>query len=566
MSSEPHPSPGGDSGGRTSHRHSTASHGFDLPVLPEAVDIFDTTLRDGSQQEGLSLTVDDKLRVAEQLDHLGVAFIEGGWPGANHKDEEFFARAPAELRLSTATLVAFGSARRAGVRAEDDEVLRQLVKANTEAVCIVAKASKLHVTEALRTTLDEAVAMAADSVNFLRDHDLRVFFDAEHFFDGFADDSDFTLRVIRAAEEAGAEAIVLCDTNGGTLPHDVERIVAGIVADFECQVGVHFHNDSGCAVANSIAGVRAGATHVQGCVNGYVERTGNADLSAAIPNLSLKLHVRTIPADRLERITPVSHHIAELVNVAPNPQQPYVGSAAFAHKAGLHTSAIARRRDAYEHVPPDLVGNGTRFVVSEMAGRSTLAFKAEELGLELDSDALAGVLDTLKRLEHRGYHFEVADGSLELLLRRATGWEPEYFEVESYRVISDHDRGNLTEATVKVRIGDRRVLAVAEGNGPVNALDSALRQAIGGHYPELGSIHLVDYRVRVLDTGTGTAAVTRVLIDTTDGEVVWTTIGVSENIIEASWQALFDSIVYGLLRRRGGSATSAAISAPAEER
>jgi 2-isopropylmalate synthase len=539
--------------------------------MPEAVDIFDTTLRDGSQQEGLSLTVDDKLRVAEQLDHLGVTFIEGGWPGANQKDEEFFARAPAELRLSTATLVAFGSTRRAGVRAEDDEVLRQLVKANTEAVCIVAKASKVHVTEALRTTLDEAISMASDSVRFLRDHDLRVFFDAEHFFDGYRDDPQFTLRVVRAAEEAGAEAIVLCDTNGGTLPHDVERIVAGVVADFECQVGVHFHNDSGCAVANSIAGVRAGATHVQGCVNGYGERTGNADLSATIPNLSLKLNVRTIPPDRLERITPVSHHIAELVNIAPNPQQPYVGSAAFAHKAGLHTSAIARRRDAYEHVAPDAVGNGTRFVVSELAGRSTLALKAEELGLELDSEALSGVLDTLKALEYRGYHFEVADGSLELLLRRATGWEPDFFEVESFRVISDHaevaDGTDLaghaeyferadhpgwhtTEATVRIRAGDSRVVATAEGNGPVNALDSALRQAIGAHFPELASIHLVDYRVRVLDTGRGTGAVTRVLIDTSDGEHVWTTIGVSENIIEASWQALFDSIVYGLAHTR----------------
>jgi len=538
------------------HRHGRDAHGFDFPVLPEAVDIFDTTLRDGSQQEGLSLTVDDKLRVAEQLDHLGVAFVEGGWPGANPKDEEFFARAPAELRLSTATLVAFGSTRRAGVRAEDDEVLRQLVKANTEAVCIVAKASEVHVTDALRTSLDEAVAMAADSVRFLRQHDLRVFFDAEHFFDGYRDNPEFSLRVLRAAEEAGVEALVLCDTNGGTLPHDVERIVAGIVDGFECTVGVHFHNDSGCAVANSIAAVRAGATHVQGCVNGYGERTGNADLSAAIPNLSLKLNVRTIPPERLERITPVSHHIAELVNIAPNPQQPYVGAAAFAHKAGLHTSAIARRRDAYEHVPPDLVGNGTRFVVSEMAGRSTLALKAEELGLELDSDALTEVLDTLKTLEYRGYHFEVADGSLELLLRRATGWEPTYFDVESYRVISDHrDRtspsrvgSDTTEATVKIRVGDTRVVATAEGNGPVNALDSALRQAIGAHFPKLAGIHLVDYRVRVLDTGRGTGAVTRVLIDTTDGDGVWTTIGVSENIIEASWQALFDSIVYGLVR------------------
>ena len=533
--------------------HTAQSHSYELPTMPESVDIFDTTLRDGSQQEGLSLTVDDKLRVAEQLDHLGVAYIEGGWPGANPKDEEFFARAPAELRLSTATLVAFGSTRRPGVRAEDDEVLGHLIKANTEAVCIVAKSSELHAIEALRTTLDEAVAMAGESVDFLRRHDLRVFFDAEHFFDGYRANPEFSMRVLRAAADSGVETLVLCDTNGGTLPHDVERIVAKVVGEFDCQVGVHFHNDAGCAVANSVAGVRAGATHVQGCINGYGERTGNADLSAAIPNLSLKLNVRTIPADRLERITPVSHHIAELVNIAPNPQQPYVGAAAFAHKAGLHTSAIARRRDAYEHVAPDLVGNGTRFVVSEMAGRSTLAFKAEELGLELDSEALGGVLGTLKTLEHRGYHFEVADGSLELLLRRATGWEPTFFELESFRVISDHNGRHMTEATVKVVVGETRVVATAEGNGPVNALDSALRSAIGDHFPELAGIHLVDYRVRVLDTGKGTGAVTRVLIDTSDGEKVWTTIGVSENIIEASWQALFDSIVYGLVTRRTAS-------------
>ena len=548
--------------GPSSHspsRHSTTSHGFDLPALPDAVDIFDTTLRDGSQQEGLSLTVDDKLRVAEQLDHLGVTFIEGGWPGANHKDEEFFARAPAELRLSTATLVAFGSTRRAGVRAEDDEVLRQLVKANTEAVCIVAKASKLHVTEALRTTLDEAVAMAADSVTFLRDHDLRVFFDAEHFFDGYRDDPAFTLRILRAAEEAGAEALVLCDTNGGTLPHDVERIVAEVVSDFECQVGVHFHNDSGCAVANSIAGVRAGATHVQGCVNGYGERTGNADLSAAIPNLSLKLNVRTIPADRLERITPVSHHIAELVNVAPNPQQPYVGAAAFAHKAGLHTSAIARRRDAYEHIPPDSVGNGTRFVVSEMAGRSTLALKAQELGLELDSDALSGVLDTLKALEYRGYHFEVADGSLELLLRKATGWEQTFFEVESFRVINDHtDRAPIdTPPRRRSRSGSatREWWPPPKATAPSTPWTRRCARPSARHFPRLSAVHLVDYRVRVLDTGRGTGAVTRVLIDSSDGEHVWTTIGVSENIIEASWQALFDSIVYGLVHADAASRT-----------
>jgi 2-isopropylmalate synthase len=535
---------------RGSHRHGAESHGFEIPALPDAVDIFDTTLRDGSQQEGLSLTVDDKLRVAEQLDHLGVAYIEGGWPGANPKDEEFFARAPAELRLSTATLVAFGSTRRPGVRPEDDEVLRHLIKADTEAVCIVAKASELHVREALRTDLDEALAMAADSVRFLRENGLRVFFDAEHFFDGYRANPQFSTQVLRAAEEAGAETLVLCDTNGGTLPSEVERIVAEVTGSFACQVGVHFHNDSGCAVANTIAGVRSGATHVQGCVNGYGERTGNADLTAAIPNLSLKLNVRTIPVERLELLTPVAHHIAELVNIAPNPQQPYVGSAAFAHKAGLHTSAIARRRDAYEHIAPDTVGNGARFVVSEMSGRSTLALKAEELGLDLDSEALSSVLDTLKVLEHRGFHFEVADGSLELLLRRATGWVPDFFELESFRVISDHTDGHTTEATVKVLVDLTRVVATAEGNGPVNALDTALRQAIGSHHPGLAGIHLTDYRVRVLDSGRGTGAVTRVLIDTTDGERTWTTIGVSENIIDASWQALFDSIVYGLLHLR----------------
>ena len=525
----------------------SAGHDFDLPGLPDAVDVFDTTLRDGSQQEGLSLTVDDKLRVAEQLDHLGVTFIEGGWPGANPKDEEFFARAPTELSLQRATLVAFGSTRRAGVRAEDDETLRHLVNAQTEAVCIVAKSSEMHVVDALRTTLDEAVAMVADSVEFLRSNDLRVFLDAEHFFDGFKANPEFSTRILRAAEEAGAETLVLCDTNGGTLPHEVDRIVATVFGGFETQVGVHFHNDSGCAVANSLAAVAAGATHVQGCVNGYGERAGNADLSATIPDLSLKLRVRTIPADRIERLTPVAHHIAELVNIPPNPQQPFVGASVFAHKAGLHTSAIARRSDAYEHISPELVGNGTRFVVSEMAGRSTLTLKAAELGLELDSAAMASVLDSLKRLEHEGYHFEVADGSLELLLRNSTGWEQSFFELESYRVIADHSAKRATEATVKVFVGGDRIVATAEGNGPVNALDGALRGAIGSRYPALADIHLVDYRVRVLDSAKGTGSVTRVLIDSTDGDRTWTTIGVSEDIIEASWQALSDSIVYGLL-------------------
>jgi 2-isopropylmalate synthase len=540
-----------------SHGHSHLAHDYEIPALPESVDIFDTILRDGSQQEGLSLSVADKLRVAEQLDHLGVTFIEGGWPGANPKDIEFFARARQELKLSTATLVAFGSTRRAGVRPEDDAVLANLIDAGAPVACIVAKTWDRHVVEALRTSLDEAVDMVRDSVRYLVAHDLRVFLDAEHFFDGYRNNPDFALSVLAAAEEEGAEALVLCDTNGGTLPDVVGRAVAEVRARTSAQLGIHCHNDAGCAVANSLVAVQAGVTQVQGCINGYGERAGNTDLSAAIPNLSLKLHIRTIPTDRLERLTPVSHHIAELVNIAPNAQQPYVGNSVFAHKGGLHASAVARSADLYEHVVPGSVGNGTRVVVSEMAGRSTLAMKAAELGLELDGEVLGRVLDELKRLEHEGYHFEVADGSLELLLRRATGWTSDYFTVESFRVITDHGEsaegttsaplGVTTEATVKVHVGGERIVATAEGNGPVNALDAALRGAIGPKFPALSTIHLTDYRVRVIDTGKGTGAVTRVLVDTTDGESVWTTIGVSENIIEASWQALYDSVVFGLV-------------------
>ncbi|MDQ1369133.1 MAG: 2-isopropylmalate synthase [Acidimicrobiaceae bacterium] len=519
--------------------------------LPEAVDIYDTTLRDGSQQEGLSLTVDDKLRVAEQLDHLGVQFIEGGWPGANPKDAEFFRRAAAgDLHLHTATLVAFGSTRKAHTAADKDPVLQNLLDARTTAVCLVAKSAEWHVTETLRTTLSEAIDMVADSVALLRSHGRRVFLDAEHFFDGYRENPRFSLDIIRAAEDAGAEVAILCDTNGGTLPGDAERIVGAVRDKYGIQLGCHFHNDAGCAVANSLAAVRQGCTQVQGCINGYGERTGNADLCATVPNLTLKMGIRTIGRDRLERITPVAHHIAELVNIAPDPHQPYVGQSAFAHKAGLHTSAIARAPQAYEHVAPDAVGNGTRFVVSEMSGRSTVDLKARQLGLSLDGVGLTEVLDNLKELEHRGYHFEVADGSLELLMRAATGWKQTFFRLESFRVITEQreDGSFLTEATIKVHVADERVLATAEGNGPVNALDAALRKAIGSKYPELSHLHLTDYKVRVLDTAKGTGAVTRVLIDSTDGERTWTTIGVSENIIEASWEALEDSLVFGLLQ------------------
>jgi 2-isopropylmalate synthase len=524
--------------------------------MPSSVDIYDTTLRDGSQQEGLSLTVDDKLRVAEQLDHLGVAYIEGGWPGANAKDTDFFRRAPVELNLKSATLVAFGMTRRPNSKAESDETLRHLIEAQTPAVCIVAKSWDYHVTEALRTDLDEAVRMVAESVEFLRRNDRRVFLDAEHFFDGFRRNPEFALRVLRAAEENGAETLVLCDTNGGTLPHEVEHVMRDAIGQtVSAAIGVHFHNDAGVAVANAMVGVHLGATQVQGCINGYGERTGNADLCAAIPNLTLKMGVETIPEDRFERLTPVAHHIAELVNIAPDPKQPYVGKAAFTHKAGLHTSAIVRARDAYEHIEPDTVGNGTRFVVSEMSGRSTLQLKAEELGLDIDGPTLGDVLERLKHLEHQGYHFEVADGSLELLMREASGWTQPFFTLESFRVTVGHEGDGrfTTEATVKVHVAGERLIRTAEGNGPVNALDAALREAIGARFPALASLHLTDYKVRVLDTNRGTGAVTRVLLDSTDGERTWSTIGVSENIIEASWQALNDSIVYGLLHAEPGN-------------
>jgi 2-isopropylmalate synthase len=526
-----------------------------MPGPPDRVEIFDTTLRDGLQVEGVSATVDDKLRIAEQLDHLGVAFIEGGWPGANPKDIEFFRRAASELTLTTSTFVAFGSTRRPRGKVDDDPTLQHLLDANTSAVCIVAKSSEYQITQALQTTLDEGAAMIADSVGFLHGHGRMVLVDMEHFFDGFKANPEFSFRALEAAVLQGASHVVLCDTNGGSLPHDVDEIVRQVVAHVgsDVTVGIHCHDDTGCAVANSVAAVRAGARHVQGTLNGLGERTGNANLTTIIPNLQLKLGYECLPAGRMERLTVVAHRVAEQLNRAVNPQAPYVGASAFAHKAGLHVSAIARARDAYEHVTPEAVGNDTRFVVSEMAGRATVQMKADDLGLVLDGPTINGVIDELKRLEHEGYHFEAADASLELLMRRATGWRHEFFSVESLRVITDEigDAPFSTEATVKVWVANDRSVSTAEGNGPVNAIDTALRRAISGAYPQLGRIHLVDFKVRILDGGrdssAATGAVTRVLLTATNGEREWTTIGVSANIIEASWRALEESLVYGLL-------------------
>ena len=523
-----------------------------------SIEIYDTTLRDGSQLEGISLTVEDKLRIAEQLDSLGVHYIEGGWPGANPKDDEFFERAQEELSLETSVFVAFGSTRRAKGKVDQDQTLANLLGANTEVVCIVGKCWDYHVLEALQTSLEEGIAMVADSIEYLVANGRRVFFDAEHFFDGYKNNPEFSLKVLEAAAMAGAERLILCDTNGGTLPHEVEQAVEDVVQHLDVGVGVHLHNDAGCGVANAIAGVKAGAIQVQGTINGYGERTGNCDLVAVIANLTLKMGYKTIPEDCLPRLTPVSHHVAELVNLTLNPQQPYSGSSAFAHKAGLHTSAISRRPDAYEHIDPEVIGNRTRFVVSEMAGRSTLELKANDLGIDLDGKVLGDVVEVLKRLEYEGYHFEVADASLELLMRGASGWKQDFFEVESFTVDMNHIGSGSrawneisvevdTRAVVDLFVGGEKKVGLGDGNGPVNAIDTALRSVLTDSYPELQAISLVDYKVRVLDTEKGTGAVTRVLLDSTNGETNWTTIGVSENIIEASWQALIDSLVYGLL-------------------
>jgi 2-isopropylmalate synthase len=524
---------------------------MDLHRNPRLIEVFDTTLRDGLQVEGVSATVDDKLRIAEQLDFLGVHFIEGGWPGANPKDIEFFARAATELRLTTSTMVAFGSTRRPRGKVDDDVTLRNLLDANTAAVCIVAKSWDYHVLEALQTTLDEGEAMIADSVSYLVGHGRQVLVDMEHFFDGFKRNPEFSLRALEAAVVKGATHVVLCDTNGGSLPHEVDHIVSEVQRHVgnDVIIGIHCHDDTGCAVANSMAAVRAGAGHVQGTLNGLGERTGNCNLTTVIPNLQLKMGLECLPEGRIERLTSVSNHIAEVLNRPLNPQAPYVGASAFAHKAGLHVSAIARAKDAYEHVDPELVGNGTRFVVSEMAGRATIQMKADELGLAMDGPAVNQVIDDLKRLEHEGYHFEAADASLELLMRRASGWQHEFFRVESMRVITDESAVGTfsTEATVKVWVGEQRHVHTAEGNGPVNAIDKALRVALSAAYPELGRIHLTDYKVRILDGATATGAVTRVLIDFSNGERTWTTLGVSANIIEASWRALEEGLVYGLL-------------------
>ncbi|WP_395657432.1 citramalate synthase [Nocardioides sp.] len=527
--------------------------------LQGAFHVYDTTLRDGAQQEGLNLSVADKLTIARQLDGLGVGYIEGGWPGANPKDTEFFRRAAAELDLRHARLAAFGATRRAGLKAADDPLVAALRDSGASVVTLVAKSHDRHVELALRTTLEENLAMVRDTVSHLTAEGQTVFLDAEHFFDGYRANRDYALEVLRTAYDAGAEVVALCDTNGGMLPGWVSDVVHDVRETAQVRVGIHCHNDTGCAVANTLAAVDAGATHVQGTINGYGERTGNADLVSVVANLELKLDRTVLPPGLLKEATRIAHAVAEVTNFPPASRQPYVGSSAFTHKAGLHASAIKVDPDLYQHMDPAGVGNDMRLLVSDMAGRASIELKGRELGFDLsgDRDLVTRITDRVKVLESRGHTFEAADASFELLLlEEVEGARPTYFEVESWRVITETlDRRTVgeeavSEATVKLKADGVRYVVTGEGNGPVNALDHALRLAIERAYPAVSKFELIDYKVRILDQGHGTDAITRVLIETTDGESSWVTVGVGANVIEASWGALVDGMTFGL-RRHG---------------
>ncbi|WP_275003157.1 citramalate synthase [Promicromonospora iranensis] len=529
--------------------------------------VYDTTLRDGAQQEGMNLSVSDKLAIAVLLDELGVGFIEGGWPGAVPKDTDFFARAATELTLKNAVLAAFGATRRAGVRAGDDQQVRALLDAATPVVTLVAKSDVRHVERALKTTRAENLAMIADTVSFLVAEGRRVVLDAEHFFDGYRHDAEYATSAVTAAFEAGAEVVTLCDTNGGMLPTWIGEIVGelkGAITPGAGQLlGVHAHNDSGCAVANSLAAVEAGATHVQGTVNGYGERTGNADLVTVVANLELKGGMSLLADGGLREAARIAHAISEITNISPFARQPYVGASAFAHKGGLHASAIRVDPDMYQHTDPTLVGNDMRMLVSDMAGRASIELKGRELGFDLagQGELLSRVTNRVKADEAAGYTYEAADASFELLLRSELGRRPEFYTVESWRTIIETvpagaappavhapDAVAVAEATVKIRAGGERIVTTGEGNGPVNALDQALRTALSQVYPELSRFELIDFKVRILDTELGTDAITRVLIETTDGEHSWSTVGVGPNVVEAAWEAVTEAYVYGLLK------------------
>ncbi len=523
-------------------------------MLSDDFHVFDTTLRDGAQREGITYSVADKLAVARLLDSVGVGFIEGGWPGAMPKDTEFFARAAeGELKLKHATLVAFGATRKAGIRVQDDPQVKALLDSGAPVITLVAKSDVWHVERALRTTPEENLAMVRDTVAFLRAEGRRVFLDCEHFFDGYKHDSDYGVRVLDAAQQAGADVGVMCDTNGGMLPMGIGDTVRAVKARTGIRLGIHTQDDTGCAVANTLAAVDAGATHVQGTANGYGERAGNANIFSVLGGLIFKMGLDVLPEGGIAECMRVAHAIAEIANLAPDTHAPYVGSSAFAHKAGLHASAIKVSAELYNHMDPRLVGNYQRILVTEMAGRASVELKSAELGMDVTDrpDVVGKVVDRVKEREASGWSYEAADASFELLVREELESAPERFELESYRTIVDRreDGTVVTEATVKVHAGGRRVITTAEGNGPVNALDRALRSALEDAFPRLADLELTDYKVRILPGKHGTDATTRVLIETSDKTREWTTVGVHPNIIEASWLALQDAVRFGLLDR-----------------
>jgi len=514
--------------------------------------VYDTTLRDGTQRADISMSVDDKLAIARRLDQFGVHYIEGGWPGSNPKDAEFFARI-GEVGLTHARVAAFGSTRRKDSRCAEDSNLTALVEARTPTVTLVGKSWDFHVDHVLGTTRHENLAMIRESVAYLKGLGREVLFDAEHFFDGYRANPEYALRTLQAAAEGGADFLVLCDTNGGSLPWDVEEIVRDIRGRFTVPLAVHVHNDSGCGVANTLAAVRGGCTQVQGTFNGYGERVGNADLCAIIADLQIKMGYEVVSADQLQGLTRLSRFVAEVANLKHDDHAPYTGENAFAHKGGIHVAAVLKRVESYQHIDPALVGNQTRALVSELAGRGNLVYQARAHGIEVRREDAQRVLHQIKELEHRGFTFEAAEASVDVMLHRTRQDYRPPFELIDFMVITEHrqGRGLLAEATVKVRVGEQVKLTAAEGSGPVDALASALHNALSDVHPELRGIRLTDYKVRILNSDKGTAATVRVLIDFQDGEDTWTTVGASPNIIEASWQALSDSMEYALLRRLG---------------
>ena len=518
-------------------------------MMPE-IEIYDTTLRDGTQGEGVTFSVADKLRIAERLDAFGVHYIEGGWPGSNPKDIEFFEQAK-HRTFHRAKLAAFGSTRRKDVSARDDDQVKLLIDAETPVVTIFGKTWMLHVREVLQTTPEENLAMIADTVRFLKDHGKFVVYDAEHAFDGFKEDPDYATKTWQAAEQAGADLVVLCDTNGGSLPSEIVEITRHARTHLKGRIGIHTHDDIGLGVANALAAIEAGASHVQGTMNGYGERTGNCNLTSVIPIVQLKLKKSSIPADSLPQLKELSQFVDETANIRPNPRQPWVGAAAFSHKGGTHVNAVQKVIRSYEHIDPTLVGNSRHVLISDLAGRSNIVMKARELGFDVTNATpeLRPMLNRIKTLEHQGYEFEAADGSLALLIRKALTHTQPPFVVDAYHVsVRREGDSSVCEAVVKVRVGDESEHRVAEGDGPVNALDAALRAALVRYYRQLEHVHLTDYKVRIIDSTSGTAARTRVLIESSDGVSEWGTVGVNDNIVEASLQALVDSLEYALVK------------------